>query len=75
MLTCSVKRAYICVTNTIHPYTLVVYTLQNAVPVRGDPHIFIVGDPGMGKSQVETSSFIHILLLVVDVTSCCQHCP
>ena len=34
-------------------HILVVYILQNAVPVRGDPHILIVGDPGMGKSQVK----------------------
>ncbi|KAK2158883.1 hypothetical protein LSH36_162g05033 [Paralvinella palmiformis] len=25
---------------------------QNRIPVRGDPHILIVGDPGLGKSQV-----------------------
>ena len=27
-------------------------SVQNAVPIRGDPHILIVGDPGLGKSQV-----------------------
>lgn len=25
---------------------------QNRIPVRGDPHILVVGDPGLGKSQV-----------------------
>uniref|UniRef100_A0A3P9K0Q7 DNA helicase MCM8 n=1 Tax=Oryzias latipes TaxID=8090 RepID=A0A3P9K0Q7_ORYLA len=25
---------------------------KNSVPVRGDPHILIVGDPGLGKSQM-----------------------
>ncbi|XP_068597302.1 DNA helicase MCM8 [Brachionichthys hirsutus] len=28
------------------------HTDKNSVPVRGDPHILIVGDPGMGKSQM-----------------------
>ncbi|KAF6735245.1 DNA helicase MCM8 [Oryzias melastigma] len=27
-------------------------TGKNSVPVRGDPHILIVGDPGLGKSQM-----------------------
>lgn len=25
---------------------------KNSVPVRGDAHILIVGDPGLGKSQM-----------------------
>ena len=25
---------------------------QNRIPVRGDPHILVVGDPGLGKSQM-----------------------
>uniref|UniRef100_A0A3P8T9G3 DNA helicase MCM8 n=1 Tax=Amphiprion percula TaxID=161767 RepID=A0A3P8T9G3_AMPPE len=28
------------------------HTGKNSVPVRGDPHILIVGDPGLGKSQM-----------------------
>ncbi|XP_075339377.1 DNA helicase MCM8 [Odontesthes bonariensis] len=28
------------------------HTGKNCVPVRGDPHILIVGDPGLGKSQM-----------------------
>ena len=25
---------------------------ESALPVRGDPHILVVGDPGLGKSQM-----------------------
>jgi DNA helicase MCM8 len=28
---------------------------EDFVPVRGDPHLFIVGDPGLGKSQMLTA--------------------
>lgn len=27
-------------------------TDKNSIPVRGDPHMLIVGDPGLGKSQM-----------------------
>ncbi|CAI8050102.1 DNA helicase MCM8 [Geodia barretti] len=29
---------------------------QNNIPIRGDPHILIVGDPGLGKSQMLQSA-------------------
>ena len=25
---------------------------KNRIPIRGDPHVLIVGDPGLGKSQM-----------------------
>lgn len=28
------------------------HTDKNSIPVRGDPHMLIVGDPGLGKSQM-----------------------
>lgn len=41
-----VCTVFFCVTNSV------LTSIQNAVPIRGDPHILIVGDPGLGKSQV-----------------------
>ena len=42
---------------------------QNRIPVRGDPHILIVGDPGLGKSQVR-------LIISWSVTvAFCNHSP
>jgi DNA helicase MCM8 len=29
---------------------------QNNIPIRGDPHVLIVGDPGLGKSQMLQSA-------------------
>ena len=34
--------------------------VQNAIPIRGDPHILVVGDPGLGKSQVILYGCIYI---------------
>ena len=25
---------------------------KNRIPVRGDPHVLVIGDPGLGKSQM-----------------------
>ena len=33
-------------------YCVSLYPVQNNLPIRGDPHILVVGDPGLGKSQV-----------------------
>ena len=37
---------------------------EGLMSVRGDPHILIVGDPGLGKSQM--------LQAVAKVVSCCD---
>lgn len=31
---------------------------KNRIPIRGDPHVLIVGDPGLGKSQMLQVSII-----------------
>lgn len=40
---------------------------KNRIPIRGDPHILIVGDPGLGKSQmlqVENQYLVFCLLFI-----------
>ena len=32
---------------------------KNRIPVRGDPHILVVGDPGLGKSQMLQVTHTH----------------
>ena len=34
------------------------------VPIRGDPHILVVGDPGLGKSQVSGCCCSDVYLLL-----------
>lgn len=34
---------------------------KNRIPIRGDPHMLIVGDPGLGKSQMlQVNECIHL---------------
>ena len=50
--------------------TLLTLCLQNAIPVRGDPHILVVGDPGLGKSQVSSDSYVHTMFIHTYVPMC-----
>lgn len=34
---------------------------KNRIPIRGDPHILMVGDPGLGKSQM-LQVWIHLFM-------------
>ena len=36
----------------LHDVVLWTNVAQNNLSIRGDPHILLVGDPGLGKSQV-----------------------
>ena len=40
----------------IHFYTIA----QEVVSIRGNPHVLVVGDPGLGKSQVSSSQYASI---------------
>lgn len=34
---------------------------KNRIPIRGDPHMLVVGDPGLGKSQMLQVRIMHCL--------------
>lgn len=48
------------------------HTGKNSVPVRGDPHVLMVGDPGLGKSQMlqVTQSDVILLTQVCNTQVC-----
>lgn len=52
------------------------HTGKNSVPVRGDPHVLMVGDPGLGKSQMlqVTQSDVTLLIQVCNTHVCLCVC-
>ena len=58
-----------CFTFTSWLLSAASFVPQNRIPVRGNPHILVVGDPGLGKSQV--NSFVkHSFLCIVIGNGC-----
>lgn len=46
------------------------------VSIRGDPHILVVGDPGLGKSQVSYHQTIFVCMnSIVQLTACFSYDP
>lgn len=41
---------------------------KNRIPVRGDPHVLVVGDPGLGKSQMLQVWFCYYYFLFSSIS-------
>lgn len=54
---------------------------KNRIPIRGDPHMLIVGDPGLGKSQMlqvhDNMSLSDAFIVILSLLKChmCAVCP